>query len=433
MAGPGLIALVGAEGIGKSYTLEAYFRSHPGTALKPRLPGEAREAADPDDSLARVELIDAVDSDAVAKLEAEPEPPATRVVAVRPDAFAHLQKLHPHLKAVHVHPMSREDIESVIMARLVFYKVPTRAFTMAALSAVERICAGNPGALDRILDGLLRTTSRGPVSADDVAHAAQDMLADATSPRQPRAGAKPRIKWFRPDSTAKQQQISAQQARLPRLVAIPPRLHRSTLEVRAQDTKQRRRALLYGALASVPTLALVMLVLALRTSWQLPKRGPVQTPAQDVEVAAPLPAAMQAKPFYAGALRRPKFTEWEAQALFAAPQPLENPEFALPNHFSPDIALASRPDEGDHAAPAPTAPTSNTSDAAAGAAQTAHDAAPRSGKVGADRLLALGKALADIGQDADAGELFAASAALGNREAASIDQANKGVAGSPQP
>ncbi len=143
-AGPGIIALVGPEGSGKTYTLTAFALALDGQGTKLRVPGQPLEPG------VWIDLVDGVDAEAWELLCAEPKFSGIQAVAIYPELLAPLLLTHPGARIVRIGSMSAPDIRTMLETRRSQLRLPPDAFTFKALSNLERLCEGNPRKLDRL-------------------------------------------------------------------------------------------------------------------------------------------------------------------------------------------------------------------------------------------------------------------------------------------
>ncbi len=173
-AGPGIVALVGPEGSGKTYTLMDLAHSMPGGRAKLRI------ARDPVASGVEVDLVDDVGAEPWALLDAEPPCSGVRVQAMRPSMLASVLGRYPDAKVVQMHPMTGEDVRMMVETRRQQIGLHGDAFTLEALSCLDRLANGSPRRLDRLLGRAERAAraggSRG-ISAEHVQQAGRDMAA----------------------------------------------------------------------------------------------------------------------------------------------------------------------------------------------------------------------------------------------------------------
>ena len=142
-AGAGLVALVGREGSGKTYMLEALTR-----APQPADRVSVRTADQPVAKGASLDLVDAVDDAALRLLAAEPAFTGRRVVAIRPDTLDRLLAFDPAARVVQMRPIGWRDVRALLEERRKLFRLPPDQFTLKALSLLEKLCDGNPGRLD---------------------------------------------------------------------------------------------------------------------------------------------------------------------------------------------------------------------------------------------------------------------------------------------
>lgn len=143
-AGPGIIALVGPEGSGKTYTLTAFALALDGQGTKLRVPGQPLEPG------LWMDLVDSVDAEAWERLSAEPEFSGIQAVAICPELLAPLLLTHPGARIVRIGSMSAPDVRTMLETRRSQLGLPPDALTFKALSNLERLCEGNPRKLDRL-------------------------------------------------------------------------------------------------------------------------------------------------------------------------------------------------------------------------------------------------------------------------------------------
>jgi hypothetical protein len=461
-AGPGLVALVAPQGFGKSLLLEAFFHSHPKVAFRPRLPGWAPEIDHSGDTSVMIDLIDQVDIDALDLFGIEPAFDGVRVVGIRPDALKILRKEQPKIRVVAMPAMSRADIILMINSRYECYDLRSDIFTTAALSSLERICRGNPGVLDDLLRRLLPNVHSTLVYAEDVEEAACEM-SDIRGPTFIHPAGQRWVEWQSgndPDETWLSSE-NVPHTRQSDLVTVHAQRDFVGHGPRAQDLPQQsasnsrrmRRALACGVFFSLTAVAFVTLKMPLPSLRQEPKRIQIEatgapreveakpTVASQIEIAltpqssdTPSTASggliNQFEPSQFGAVQLPKIEEGIARAPLGSSANTDAPEFVLPANPPSSFAVQAPSDAADTglsaATPVQAAEPSSTQDlSAADGADSTELGAKRqlSGNAEAARLLALGNALAIIGQTIDAGELFKASAAMDNRQA---DPSNNG-------
>ena len=142
--GPGIVALVGPEGSGKTYTLIAFALSAPGGTAKLRTAGDLREPG------VSVDLVDGMDEKTAPSVSAGPDFDGTQVVAMRAERLLAFLVDHPDARVVQVHPMASADIRAMIEVRRSQLGLGPGAFTLKALSTLDRLCDGNPRKLDRL-------------------------------------------------------------------------------------------------------------------------------------------------------------------------------------------------------------------------------------------------------------------------------------------
>jgi len=142
--GPGIVALVGPEGSGKTYTLIAFALSAPGGTAKLRTAGDLREPG------VSVDLVDGMDEKTSLSVSAGPDFDGTQVVAMRAERLLAFLVDHPDARVVQVHPMASADIRAMIEVRRSQLGLGPGAFTLKALSTLDRLCDGNPRKLDRL-------------------------------------------------------------------------------------------------------------------------------------------------------------------------------------------------------------------------------------------------------------------------------------------
>ena len=153
-SGPGIVALVGADGSGKTLTLM--------TRLPPSTPS--------------VELVDDVDRSILARLAAGQPATGVRVLAVTPDLLAALVDAFPDARIVRMRPMSSVDVHAMLDARQSQAGRPPGALSPRAIRRLEELCDGNPRRLDRLLGraGLVaRAAKAGQIAAEHVDAAAR--------------------------------------------------------------------------------------------------------------------------------------------------------------------------------------------------------------------------------------------------------------------
>lgn len=200
---PGLIALVGPKGSGKSYTLESFARapSSPNRRASLRRPGQ-----DVDPTIA-LDLVDGVDAVGLQRLDAEPPFNGQRVIAIRPDALEPLLRSHPNAHIIAVRPMSPRDVRTLMEARRDYFQLPADAFTLRALSALETFCGGNPETLDDLCTRAMqiaRIANAPRIAAAHVEQAAGHLTMDPMErqPEPPRQNANRSADTLHTGSTA---------------------------------------------------------------------------------------------------------------------------------------------------------------------------------------------------------------------------------------
>lgn len=173
-AGPGVVALVGPEGSGKTYTLMDLAHAMPGRRAKLRI------ARDPMVSGVQVDLIDDVGAEQWALLDAEPAYSGVRVQAMRPNMLASVLGRYPDAKVVRMHPMRGEDVRMMVETRRQQIGLHGDAFTPEALSCLDRLADGSPRRLDRLIGRAERAARAGgsrAISGEHVEQAGRDMAA----------------------------------------------------------------------------------------------------------------------------------------------------------------------------------------------------------------------------------------------------------------
>ena len=175
-AKPGLVALVGPKGSGKTYTLAAF--SHDPTSANRR--ASLRRPGQPLDPGTALDLVDDVDLEGLERLVAEPAYYGQRVIALRPDTLDALLRVHPNVPVISVRPMSPGDIRTMVDARRIYFRLPADAFTVRAFSALKTYSAGNPEALDDLCTRAIqiaRIANASRIAAEHVGQAQQSLLA----------------------------------------------------------------------------------------------------------------------------------------------------------------------------------------------------------------------------------------------------------------
>ncbi len=181
-AGPGIVALVGPEGSGKTYTLMDFVHSARGPRSKLRIAGEPMEPG------VQVDLIDDVGLEQSALLDSQPAYPSVRVEAMRPEVLPTLLHCHPDAKVVRIHPMTSLDVRIMLETRRRQVGLPHDVLTLKAASCLDRLADGNPKRLDRLFSRAERTaranrSSR--ISGQHVEQADRDLAAVGPPSRPP--------------------------------------------------------------------------------------------------------------------------------------------------------------------------------------------------------------------------------------------------------
>jgi hypothetical protein len=141
-AGPGVVALVGPPGSGKTYTLLAF------SAAVTRLKANLRLATQSIQPGTDVDLVDNVDAETLVRM---PPFQGVRAVAIQPKHVACLMRTYPNARVVDVLPMSSRDALFMIEVRRPQMQLPVGSFTLKALSRLDQLCGGNPRRLDDLL------------------------------------------------------------------------------------------------------------------------------------------------------------------------------------------------------------------------------------------------------------------------------------------
>lgn len=144
-AGPGIVALVGPEGSGKTSILQSYSdRALPGTT-ELRAPGVARHTD------ISVDLIDGGD-DEISENHIDLDFTGIQVVAMRNERLARFRVAHPEARIVHVCPMDSSDIRVMVNGRRKQHSLKADAFTLKSMATLDKLCAGNPRRLNLLFD-----------------------------------------------------------------------------------------------------------------------------------------------------------------------------------------------------------------------------------------------------------------------------------------
>ena len=424
-AGPGLVALVGPEGSGKTYTLTAFALALDGQGAKLRSPGQPLEPG------VSMDLVDGVDAEASERLRAEPEFPGIRALAVRPDLLAPLLLTHPGARVVRVGDMSGPDVRTMIETRRRQFSLPRDALTFKAFSNLDRFCGGNPRKLDRLFgraERAARAAKSNRISGEHVAQANRDLAAaarggpawqGATAPHPIRAP----VAEAGPDASSPIGPSPAKPLRDRPTEASPP----------AARTVPNAHAEMWALLATPSTRADV--ATARRSS-----RRPGLGGASLIGIGAVLAAAialfaselarvLKFAGIAASRVERYVATMAETQPnrrlapVQVAPEPTPVRTAPVPG-VAPEVPASMLAVKEPMPAidPIPAFRTqAPVAEAAAFAAPTialhAEPLPPASHPAEGARLLALGKVLISIGQTADARALLSASARMGNAEA----------------
>ncbi len=168
------MALVGPEGSGKTYTMMDLAHSMPGGRAILRNAWYAMTSG------VQVDLVDDVGAEQWALLDVEPACSGVRVQAMRPNLLASVLGRYPDAKVVRMRPMTGEDVRMMVETRRQQIGFHGDAFTLGALSCLDRLANGSPRRLDRLLGRAGRAARAGGsrrISAEHVQQAGRDMAA----------------------------------------------------------------------------------------------------------------------------------------------------------------------------------------------------------------------------------------------------------------
>ncbi len=178
--GSGLIALVGPAGSGKTFTLTAFARA----PMVPNRRAGLRRPGQPRDPVTTLDLVDAVDSAGLRRLDDELAFDGQRVIAIRPGLLEDVERLHPDVRVVRIRPMAPRDIRTLLEARRTGFGLPEDAITPRALLALERFSAGRPGVLDALYlrtMQIARIAGTPQIAEEHVEQANKSLSVDATA------------------------------------------------------------------------------------------------------------------------------------------------------------------------------------------------------------------------------------------------------------
>ena len=384
--GSRVIALVGPTGSGKSYTLHS-FAMAPTTAGKRAV---IRAPWQPIDPSLWLDLVDDVDEDGIERLAAEPAFHGKRVLAVQPDALDAVLDSFPDAQVVMVRPLSARDVQMLAEARHKLLNGQQDALSPRTLAVLTQFCGGNPERLDELYlraASLARTANAHGILAD---HVEQALSVDAMSARERPVDHEPSDDTDA--STGRSDEDATHDAAIENQMARSAWEHLKQSpgpEVLAAARRARRiKWTRYAVFASAPLAALAFVLLPGPIGRLIGRPAPVLNADWSIRLGAPIGVPRQ------------------------------------PANQSQPVAVAADPAPAAREAAAPTTapqPSAGKPDAA------------EVGKLtNAATLFAIGKALLSIGQMADARSMFAASARMGNPEAATILKTNASAfAGSP--
>ena len=171
--GSPIVALVGLEGAGKSFTLRAFCLSHPRGVAKIRQFGCLR---DPD---VEFDLVDDFDAHRSDLRSASENFTGTQILAMRPERLSSLREDYPEALVVTVQPMSLPDITLMIELLQRQWRLRRDVFTIKAKAALKNLCEANPKKLELLMGGAERFAhaEESPrISADHVERAARQWL-----------------------------------------------------------------------------------------------------------------------------------------------------------------------------------------------------------------------------------------------------------------
>ena len=143
--GPGVVALVGPSGSGKSFVLNAFMRPPPSSAQR----AAVRNIDEPLNEDITLDLIDNVDAEGIASLATAPNA-IRRVLALRPDTLGIFQHYFPASPVVHMRPLASADLRVLLDARRKMLGLPIGSITTRAALLLERRCSGSPREFDRL-------------------------------------------------------------------------------------------------------------------------------------------------------------------------------------------------------------------------------------------------------------------------------------------
>lgn len=448
-AGPGVVALVGPGGSGKTSTMAAFAFSSPDGRARLRSPGQ------PVGADVTVDMVDGVDPAMAARLDGEPPFAGTRVAAMLPETLAGVLAAHPDARIVRMRPMEDADVRAMMEARRVQLRLPRDIFTFKAMSNLSRLCGGNPGTLDRLFGGAAIAAGAGMsrrLSGEHVEESGRRLAGAPIRPPSADLGAGRAATGPMPAGAASPLLPFPPRTHPPEAVSVPVAARAAADPVpdpagsgggsawdvlrggtgaagavtgadgaaMAAPRPRRRATILSAALASGAAVLAVFGHLPARAPWDAVHGGTARKATAGIISVVPLPPLSEASSAGSGGFPGPGNSGgWQSAVSPAAQMPDAAAEFAHGGSLRLPRAGDSMPASIGLADPRASAdnPAVLAAILAGLRAERAGDLPRPRDPANAARLLALGRVLASIGQAGDAKAILTVSAEMGSTEA----------------